>query len=236
MSRFDTTRWSVVLGAQGTGEDARAALELLCRTYRPPVLAYICSRGYASDIAEDLTQSFFTKFIARPQQFGADPARGRFRAFLLGAIKNFLIRSAETAGRVKRGGRIQFESIDSDADEADEPRAVGASPEDAFDQAWAIVVIESALQRLRHEACLAGKEELFDQLQDFLIEAPDDDDYERVATALNLRRNTLAVSVHRLRQRLRTLVHEEVAQTASDPAGFETEIRELRYALGAAMH
>ena len=236
MSRFDTTRWSVVLGAQGTGEDARAALDLLCRTYRPPVLAYIRSRGYGSDVAEDLTQSFFTKFIERPQQFGADPARGRFRAFLLMAIKRFLIKSAQAVGRVKRGGRIQFESIESDTDDTDEPRAVDGSPEEAFDRAWAFVVIESALQRLRQEACHAGKEEFFDQLQDFLIEAPDDDDYERIAAMLNLRRNTLAVSVHRLRQRLRTLVHEEVAQTASDPASFETEIRELRYALGAAIH
>jgi len=236
MSRFDTTRWSVVLGAQGTGEDARAALESLCLTYRPPVLAYILSRGYAVDAAEDLTQSFFARFIERPQQFGADPARGRFRALLLAAIKNFLIRSAETAGRVKRGGRIRFEPVEPDADEADELCAADGSPEEAFDKAWAFVVIESALRRLRQEACRAGKEELFDRLQDFLIEAPDDDDYERVAAALGLRRNTLAVAVHRLRQRLRALVHEEVEQTAADPAAFETEIRELRYALDAAIH
>lgn len=234
MSRFDTTRWSVVLGAQGTGEDARAALESLCRTYRPPVLAYIRSRGYASDVADDLTQSFFAKLIERPQQFGADPGRGRFRAFLLVAIRNFLAKSAEATTRVKRGGRIQFEPIGPD--EAEGLCAAGGSPEDAFDKAWAFVVIDSALHRLRHEACLAGKEQLFDQLQDFLIEAPDDDEYERAAATLGLRRNTLAVSVHRLRQRLRALVHEEVAQTAADPAGLETELRELRHSLGAAIH
>ena len=94
MSRFDTTQWSVVLGTQGSGDDARAALESLCRTYRPPVLAFIRSRGYSVDVAEDLTQSFFTQFLERGSYAKADPSRGRFRAYLLTAIQHFLIDAA----------------------------------------------------------------------------------------------------------------------------------------------
>jgi RNA polymerase sigma-70 factor (ECF subfamily) len=235
MSRFDTTRWSVVLDAQGTGDDARAALESLCRTYRPPVLAYISSRGYRSDVAEDLTQSFFARFLERADYVDADPSRGRFRAYLLTAIKHFLSNAAAEAHAVKRGGRIQFESIEYQ-DDGDSLPADGSNPEQVFEQAWALVVLDSALRRLRQEAQLAGKGELFDHLSDFMAEQPDEAEYARVAAALSLRRNTVAVSVHRLRQRLRELVREEVAQTAADRGALEVELRELRSALGAAMH
>ena len=235
MSRFNTTQWSVVLGAQGTGDDARAALESLCRTYRPPVLAYISSRGYRSDVAEDLTQSFFERFLERADYAEADPSRGRFRAYLLATIKHFLINTAAETHRVKRGGRIQFESIDRRDADGDILPPDGSNPEQVFEQAWALAVLDAALRRLRKEAQLAGKGALFDQLREFLAEQPDEADYARVAAALNLRRNTVAVSVHRLRQRLRVLVREEVAQTATDRSALDIELRELRSALGAAM-
>jgi RNA polymerase sigma factor (sigma-70 family) len=233
MTRFDTTRWSVVLAAQGSGDDRRAALESLCRTYRPPVLAYICSRGYRVDIAEDLTQSFFARFLERGHYPEADKSRGRFRAYLLTAIKHFLINAAEEAHTVKRGGRIRFESIDADATDSAVLPADGDNPEQVFEQAWALAVLDSALRRLRKEAQLAGKGELFEHLRDFLAEQPDNADYARVAAALKLRRNTVAVSVHRLRHRLLLLVREEVAQTAADQSAFEIELGELRDALGA---
>jgi RNA polymerase sigma-70 factor (ECF subfamily) len=235
MSRFDTTQWSMVLGAQGSGDDARAALESLCRTYRPPVLAYIRGRGYASDIAEDLTQSFFARFLELGHYAQPDPARGRFRAYLLTSIKHFLINAGVEAHRVKRGGRILFESIDAtDADSVLPVEANANDPEHAFEQAWALAVLDAALRRLRKETQLAGRGELFDHLRDFLAEQPDEADYARVAAALNMRRNTVAVSVHRLRQRLRALVREEVAQTAADQTALELELRELRNALGEA--
>jgi RNA polymerase sigma-70 factor (ECF subfamily) len=235
MSRFDTTQWSMVLGAQGSGDDARTALESLCRTYRPPVHAYICSRGYGSDVAEDLTQSFFARFLELGHYAQPDPARGRFRAYLLMSIKHFLINADVEAHRIKRGGRIQFESIDAGAGGSDALAVDGRSPEQAFEQAWALAVLDAALRRLRKEAQLAGRGELFDRLRDFLADQPDEADYARVAAALNMRRNTVAVSVHRLRQRLRDLVREEVAQTAADKGALEVELRELRSALGQAM-
>ncbi|MEP6938354.1 MAG: sigma-70 family RNA polymerase sigma factor [Rudaea sp.] len=232
MTRFNTTQWSLVLGAKGEGGDARAALEALCRTYRPPVLAFVRNSGYPHDAAEDLTQSFFTRFLEREYFAEADPARGRFRAYLMTAVRHFLINAASEARAVKRGGRMRFESMDDAGEHLSQ--VDGDTPERAFEQAWALVVLDSAMRRLRKEAQHAGKESLFDQLRGFLSEQPSDDDYARVATLLNLRRNTVAVSVHRLRHRLRELVREEVAQTAADHDAFDTELRELRGALGAA--
>lgn len=234
MSRFDTTRWSVVLQTRGNDGAARGALESLCRIYRPPVLAYIRSRGYRDDVAEDLTQAFFARFVERAHYAEADPARGRFRAYLLTAIKRFLINAAIESGRVKRGGRVHFESFDATpADSASAPQS-GEDPERVFEQAWALAVIEAALGRLRQEASAAGKLDLFDRLRDFLAEPPTEIEYARIADALGLRRNTIAVSVHRLRRRLRDLVRAEVAQTAADRAAFEIELGELRAALGVA--
>lgn len=234
MSRFDSTQWSLVLRARGNSGDARSALEALCRAYRPPVLAYVRSRGYHGDIAEDLTQSFFERFLEHACYADADPLRGRFRAFLLTALKRFLIDANEEAHAIKRGGRVHFESFDNTLGEtrgfADE-----ATPERAFDRAWALVVLDAAMRKLGAEADHAGKRELFEVLREFLTERPDEADYARAAAMLNLRRNTLAVAVHRLRHRLRELVCAELAQTAAASGDYETELGELRAALAGAI-
>ena len=235
MSRFDTTQWSQVLRARGDARSAREALESLCRMYRPPVLAYVRSRGYAREVAEDLTQAFFARFLEHASHASADPARGRFRAFLLTAVKRFLINADAETHAIKRGGLLQFESFDAASEANAESRADLETPERAFERAWARVVLEAALQRLQEETRRAGKEGLFAQLRDFLIESPDEADYARVAAALKLRRNTLAVAVHRLRHRLRELVHEELEQTAVDRPGLAIELRQLRGALGSAI-
>lgn len=235
MSRFDTTRWSIVLRARAESTDARAALDALCRTYRPPVLAYIRRRGYASDVADDLAQSFFTRFIERVSHENADPLRGRFRAFLLTSVKRFLINAEDHAHTLKRGGGMHIGSMDEDDGEGEFASTDDDSPDRTFDRAWAFAVLDSALRRLRAEAERANKRPLFDALRDFLMEAPDDADYARVAAVMNLRRNTLAVAVHRLRHRLRELVREELAETTADRVELDGELRELRSALGAVL-
>jgi RNA polymerase sigma-70 factor (ECF subfamily) len=231
MSRFDhTTQWSLVLRARGAGREARVALDTLCRTYRPPVLAFIRSRGHEGDAAEDLTQMFFANFLERASHAHADPLLGRFRSFLLTAVKRFLINSGEASRAQKRGGLAHFESFDDDACGSDDD-----APERAFERAWAYVVLESALRRLRDEAEAAGKRGQFDRLRDFLVESPDESDYERVAAELGLRRNTLAVAVHRMRQRLRELVRDVVAETTAGRADLDDELRDLRTAFGVAL-
>ena len=228
MGRFETTRWSVVLRARGEAGDARAALEQLCRTYRPPVLAFVRFRGYPSDAAEDLTQAFFTRFLERGWHASADPGRGRFRSFLLTALKRFLIDADAEAATLKRGGGLRFELLDDDC-----VGATGETPDAAFEREWAHAVLKAALGRLRSEAEQAGKLELFRRLAEFLIERPDEAEYARAAEDLHLRRNTLAVAVHRMRQRLRELVREELMETTSSRTELEEELRTLRGSLHA---
>ena len=231
MTRFDTTRWSMVVRARGESRDARDALGSLCRAYRPPVVAYIRSRGYAGDAAEDLAQTFFERFLEDAYHTVADPARGRFRAFLLTALKRFLINADAEAHALKRGGGMRMDVLADNAPSGSDWLINSASPERAFERSWAIAVLDAAMRRLREEAEQAGKGELFDQLREFLTERPDEADYARAAAALNLRRNTLAVAVHRMRHRLRELVRQELAQTTACKDDLEAELRELRATL-----
>ncbi|MGA9342004.1 MAG: sigma factor [Rhodanobacteraceae bacterium] len=233
MSRFDTTRWSIVLQARGDAEHARAALETLCRIYRPPVMAYVRSRGYTPDAAEDLVQAFFARFLDQSWHDGADRDRGRFRTYLLTILKRYLINSEVEAHAIKRGGDAHVDSLEIDGGTALACEDNG--PEEAFDRAWAVTVLGRALKHLRDEAAHAGKRELFDALREFLIERPDEAEYARTAERLGLRRNTLAVSVHRMRHRLRDLIREELAETTSASVDLDAELLELRRALGAAV-
>lgn len=234
VTRFETTRWSIVTGARAGNDRAREALESLCRIYRPPVLEYIRRRGYTPETAEDLAQSFFAQFLQHSRYERADPARGRFRAFLLASLKRFLIDAGLEARRVKRGGRVHFKSLDTDPayDSTRQGIADTETPERAFERCWAHALLDSAMNRLRQEAIDSGKQELFDSLGEFLTERPDEADYARVAAALKMRRNTLAVAVHRMRQRLRELVRDELAQTTLDAGGLECEMHEMNAELG----
>lgn len=237
MTRFDTTRWSIVLRARGEATDARAALDALCRRYRPPVLAYIRRRGHTTEDAEDLAQSFFVQFVGNATHTRADSERGSFRAFLLTTLKRFLRDADEAAHALKRGGAMQFKSL---TDETIHPEDVESladplTPEGAFEHDWAATVLEAAMQRLRAEARQAGKLHLFDQLSEFLLDRAEEGDYARAADALQMRRNALGVAVHRLRGRLREFVRDELAQTTASRAELESELRHLRKALNSVM-
>jgi len=223
--RFDTTRWSLILHAGGEGDGAQGALETLCRNYRPPVLAYIRARPYLRDDAEDLAQSFFTYLLEQRLVARADRERGRFRAFLLTSLKYFLANEYERATAQRRGGG----STSVPLDEIDP--AVDSGPEQAFEREWAQTVVRLALSRLEDEAVQAGKQALFARLRPFLLHLPEDDEYEVVATALGLRRNTVAVAVHRLRARLQELVRAVIADSADGLTDTDAELRHLRTAL-----
>ena len=229
MGAFATTRWSLILEARADSSDAREALAQLCSAYRGPVLAFVRHRGIPRERAEDLTQEFFEHFLADRIHQGADPARGRFRSYLLAALRHFLSDSEAAAATIKRGGRYGHESL-----EAGEPIADDDTPERAFERHWALTVLARAKDRLRQEAEQAGKLALFDGLQEFLLEQPGRDDYQRVSDRLGLRRNTLAVAVHRMRERLRELVRSELVETVSAAPDVEIEIGALRQVLGGA--
>jgi RNA polymerase sigma factor (sigma-70 family) len=222
MGYFQTTRWSLVIEAGR--EDARPALEELCRAYRPAVLAFVRHFGYGRDDAEDVAQDFFLRFIEADLAAVADRERGRFRNFLLTSLKRFMLSAREREAALKRGGG----AVTTDLDAVEHAIADGQTPERAFELTWALTVVERALQALREEASLAGKLELFDRIRPFLTEPPDRDEYARVAAALDMRSNALAVAVHRMRQRLRDKVRAELLDTLDDPALLEDEMRMLR--------
>jgi RNA polymerase sigma factor (sigma-70 family) len=226
---FATTRWSLILDARAGPETARNALEEICRDYRGPVLAYVRRHGHSPADAEDLTQEFFARFLERRWHASADPARGRFRSFLLTALSRFLMNAHSTASAQKRGGGKQAADFEQAIATLASPSA--ESPEQAFTRDWMQTVLARALDRLRDEAAAANKAELFERLAIYIADPPDASVYKSLGSELGMRANTLAVNVHRLRLRLRSLVRAELLQTVGDPDALEDEMRELRASL-----
>ena len=227
MARFATTRWSLILDARQEAAAGAEALAEICRLYRQPVVDYIRVRSPGVE-AEDLAQDFFARLLEQRWDVRATPERGSFRAFLLTALRRFLMDAGEREHAGKRGGTWQRVSLVEDAAELAAPP--DASPELAFTRAWMRTLVARAMDRLRGETAAAGKADLYAQLSGFLLEPPDNEDYPRLAEALGLRVNTLAVAVHRLRQRLRELVRDEVLHTVSNQGDLEAELDGLRSA------
>ena len=228
---FATTHWSVVAAAQpdkASEPRARQALEELCRSYWHPIYAFVRYRGYSSDDAQDLTQSFFARLIETGGFASADPRRGRFRSYLLGAMKHFLANEWRRAQTQKRGGQVQF--IEWDARDW-EARYAGASkqvddPEQLFDREWALETVAGALRALSDEMANAGKREQFDALRSSLT-GEEDSSREQIAERLDMSEGAVRVAVHRLRQRYRTLLRAAVAETVSSEADLDDEMRYL---------
>lgn len=222
--RFQTTQWSIVLDAGGRGDNAHAALCALCETYRPPVLAYIRARVGNGDDAEDLTQAFFTHLLERHLPARADRERGRFRSFLLKSLNHFLNTEWQRANAQRRGGKATWLGDDAVESLASDE----AGPEQAFELEWARTVLREAMHRLEEEARIADRTRMFDELRPYLLETPDAGDYDAIAENTGIRRNTIAVAVHRLRSRLQELVLEVIADTATDAREIESELRRMR--------
>jgi len=204
--QFATTHWSLVGAAKGdelSQTRAREALEELCRAYWYPLYAFVRSRGYSAVDAQDLTQAFFARFIETGGFASADRERGRFRSYLLGAMKHFLANEWHRAQTQKRGGQVQFIEWDALDPEA---RYAGASkqsdnPEHLFDREWAMETITGALQTLHDEMAKAGKSEQFDALKGSLS-GQDESPRDQIAARLDMSEGAVKVAVHRLRQRL----------------------------------
>jgi len=231
---FATTHWSVVLAAgERARPESREALEILCRAYWQPLHAFVLRKGFDAESAKDLTQEFFTSLLTRDDLAGTHPSRGRFRTFLLSALENFLANEWRKRTTLKRGGTVNFISIHdtgSEGNAACDP-ATDLTPDKLYQRRWAMILMERALDRLRSEAVAAGKTELFEALKEFLAEPPSQGDYPPLALKLNLTESALRVAVHRLRQRYRALLRDEIAQTVEKPSAVDEEIRELFAAL-----
>lgn len=228
---FGTTHWSVVLAAarHGTSE-SREALRQLCEAYWVPLYSYLRRRGFECDEAEDLTQGFFAKLLETSSLEGATPRRGRFRSYLLGALKHFVSNEMDRRHALKRGGGKALLSLDRDAAEgryALEP-ADRRTPEKLFERVWALTVVERALTRLRGEhAVESRKARLFELLKPTLSGERPPEGYRGVARELRMTEGAVKVAAHRFRGRFRELIRDEVAETVSDDAQVEEEIRYL---------
>ncbi len=232
---FRTTQWTVVLKARsGDTPEAAAALEHLCERYWFPLYAYIRRRGSSHADAADLTQAFFARLLERKFLDHITRDAGRFRSFLLIALKNFLVNEWESGRSVKRGGGRKIISLDdSSADELylKEP-ANDASPDKLFERRWALSVIEHVLMRLRAEFVASEKADLFDVLKPALTGEKLETSYSEIASAFGLSEGALKVAIHRMRKRFGHLLREEIAETVQNPAEVQDEMRHLIEALG----
>jgi DNA-directed RNA polymerase specialized sigma24 family protein len=215
-----TTHWSAVLAAGKPGSpDAAAAMEELCRTYWYPLYAWVRRRGYGIEEAQDLTQEFFARMLENHWLESADPKRGKFRSFLLAAMNHFLANEWRHAHTIKRGGGKALISLD---DTAEKRYALDATtdltPEKIYERHWAWSLFERAVRRLRGEYAAAGRARLYEALKGFLADEVGAGDYARLAAQLQMTHAALATAVHRLRDRYRDLVREEIAHTVADPA------------------
>jgi RNA polymerase sigma factor (sigma-70 family) len=233
---FVTTHWSVVLTARGSDTTrARAALEQLCRNYWHPLYAYVRGAGYSREEAEDLTQEFFARLLAHNSVARADPARGRFRSFLLASLKHFLANEWEKARARKRGGGAELLPLEFDTAETRyaQPVAPGDTPDRAYDRQWALSLLDVVLGRLRREYGDAGREDLYLGLKDTLGGTRSEIPYRELGARLGLSEGAVKVAAHRLRQRYRELLREEIANTVAGPEEVEEELRHLFAALGS---
>ncbi len=235
-SPFAATRWTLVLLARGESDAGRAALGELCEAYYAPVQAFIRVTVRDDEKARDLTQDFFARVLRGGAFDRADPDRGRFRSFLLGAVKHFLSDMRDRERAQKRGGGLEAVPIEPGTDtspgfDATDPRAV--TPDSIFDRQWAFTLLDRALRQLGEELAAGGKADHFDVLKPWLTGAAATPQSE-VAARLGLSENAVKVAIHRLRTRFRDLVKTEIAQTVAGPAEVTEEVNYLIEALAQA--
>ena len=234
---FHTTRWTLVRHATGHSTEGRQALSDLCAAYYKPVVAFMRREGFEEDAARDLAHDFFRQLLEKPSLQGANRAEGRFRNYLLGAIKHFLAHERERGNRLKRGGGTIALPLDAGTDTS--PGVVLAdhnelSPDKFFDRQWALAVLERAFAALETEREAAGKDAEFARLKPWLTGDAVYGDQVEAARGLGLSEGALKVTVHRLRRRFRELLKAEIAQTLDSPEAVEEEMRHLFSALGSA--
>ena len=232
--RFATTRWSVVLaaGASRTQRSDRALADL-CADYWYPLYAYVRRRGHDPEDARDLTQAFFAKLLEKNGLTSADPARGRFRSFLLTSMRNFLSSEWRRQAALKRGGEVELVSIDYDDAEHRyrvEP-ASALTPEAIYERRWALALLDRAVDDLRTRYADRDNAELFDLLKEYLGADPGGVPYGELSQRLNQSEAALRTALSRLRTRWRARLRELVAETVQEGRLVDDELNDLLKAL-----
>lgn len=231
---FETTHWSIVIAAGDDDARGHAALQDLCRRYWLPLYGFVRRRGHSEHDALDLTQGFFQHVLEKGAIGAADRERGRFRSFLLGALKNYLANAQAHQKRKKRGGGVVTESLDlRDAEGQLIHQPIDEdSPDKEFHRRWAVTVLDRVLAEMQQQYEAEGKGELFAAVKCYLSIDSDQHPYAHVAKQFDMKEANVKVVVHRMRKRYRSLLETEIAATVSSIDDVESEIHELFAALG----
>ena len=227
---FPVTQWTVVLAARGTpSPESAAALERLCSSYWYPLYAFVRRSGHSPPDAEDLTQEFFARLLEHNWIAHADRRKGRFRSFLLMAMKRFLAKEWDKAKTLKRGGQVRLVPLQLDAAETRYTRepADTRTPEQLFEKQRALTLLESVLSRLREDYARDGKGVMFSALEPCLIGCRDTQPYAALAAQLGMTEGAVKMAVCRLRERYRECLKEEISHTVASPAEVDGELRHL---------
>jgi RNA polymerase sigma-70 factor (ECF subfamily) len=224
----------VLSAGQTNSPEADTALARLCQSYWYPLYVYVRRLGHSHEDAQDLVQGFFARVLEKNYLKSADPNKGRFRSFLLVMLKGFMSNEWDRTNRQKRGGGVQIVSLNADdtetrylAEPIDE-----MTPEKAYDQHWATLLLSRVLDRLEKEFLAASKATVFDELKVFLTGEKSESTYSEIGQRIGMSEGNLKVTVHRLRQRYRELLRGEIADTVDGPEAIDEEIRHLFAALG----
>lgn len=230
-ARFAATRWSVVLAAADhrTNVTSRRALEELIQIYWFPLYAFVRRQGNSHQQAEDLTQGFFTHLLANEGLMTVDRSKGKFRSFLLAALKNFASDERAKARAIKRGGNRKVLSLDALEAEAHYARELTdtMTPERLFERSWAIAVLNQVVSRLEQEHAERGKAEAFQALRHSLDGQADAQSYAQIAGQLGMSEGAVRVMAHRMRRRYRELLRDEIVQTVANEELVDEEIHHL---------
>jgi RNA polymerase sigma-70 factor (ECF subfamily) len=232
-AQFATTHWSLVLEARGGSPQAEAALEVLCGRYWYPIYAFLRRRGSSPEDASDLTQDFFATLLEKEYLDDVDRQKGRFRTFLLTAVSRFAAKAYERDRAQKRGGGRKLISLDVSQGESryqHEP-VDNWSPEKIFARRWALTILDAALARLRKDHEESGRTALFEALKVYLTGDSGSPPLVEIGRRLSMTEGAVKVAIHRLRERYRQALREEISQTVAEPADVEDELLALSAAL-----
>ncbi len=230
---FRTTRWTRIVASRGESTEAKAALSELCAAYYQPVFRFLQCEGRTEDAARELTHEFFARVLGHQSLAGANPQRGRFRSYLLGAVKHFVADLRDRDRTAKRGGAVEHEPLDAGTDTSpglDLPDTSTAT-DAGFDRAWALIVLDRALTALAAEQASVSKARDFEILKPWLTGEAVARSQAEAAAELGMTEGAVKVAIHRLRRRFRELVKSEIAQTVGDPAMVSEELQSLVAAL-----
>jgi RNA polymerase sigma factor (sigma-70 family) len=232
-SSFSATQWTIVQAARGNDSRASRALAELCERYWPPLYAFARRGGHSPEDAEDAVQGFFADLLKREGLSSVDRSKGRFRSFLLASFKNFLSNERARAAAQKRGGDRVI--LELDAREAEERYALEPrdelSPDKLYDRHWARVLLSRAQERLAENYAADGKGELFHLLRPVLGVSRAQISYAVLGAQLGMTEGAVKIAAHRLRERYRAILRDEVAATVNSPEEIDLELRHLIDAL-----